>query len=58
MKKDMNLTEYKNFLVNNIDTQSEWPQLMHQRLEEKAKELDEKIMQVNARKEHLEEAQR
>ncbi|TNV85798.1 hypothetical protein FGO68_gene9239 [Halteria grandinella] len=58
MIKAMNLTNYKNFLINNIDEQAEWPQLMQQRLDEKAKELDERILQVNARKEHLEESQR
>jgi hypothetical protein len=53
MIKAMNLTYYKNFLINNIDEQAEWPNMMQQRLDEKAKELDDKIMQVNARKEHL-----
>lgn len=28
MKKSMNLTEYKNFLIKNVDEQSEWPSMM------------------------------
>lgn len=58
MKAAMNLTNYKNFLINNVDEQSEWPQLMMDRLEQNARELDEKIASVNQRKEQLEEANR
>lgn len=58
MIKMMNLTNYKNFLINNIDQQAEWPKLIQQRLDEKARDLDEKIQQVNERKEQLQEAHR
>jgi hypothetical protein len=54
----MNLKEYKNFLINNIDEQAEWPYILQQRLEEMGPELDSKIASVNQRKEEIDEENR
>ena len=58
MKKAMNLTNYKNFLNINVDEQGEWPSIVQQRMDEQARDLDDKIREVNAKKEQLAEAQR
>lgn len=58
MKKNMNLTIQKNFLVSNIDDQSDFPLMWQQRLDDRARELDDKIREVNQRKGELEEKHR
>ena len=58
MKRLMNLSNYKDFLMQNVDEQCEWPQMMQQKIQEKGRELQEKIASVNQKKETLQEENR
>jgi hypothetical protein len=58
LKRDMNLVNYKNFLINNIEDQVDYPLSAQQRLDLRARDLDDKIAQVNQRKDQLQEAHR